>query len=72
MDVDAILLAVYRARLEADSKGAADRMVADDKDDGTKQRNRAECYRAVVVETLVQAGVYSRPVRVPPNKKPRP
>lgn len=42
-----ISLKVYRLNLDHPSgggKGAADRMVADDKDDGEKQRNRAAAY----------------------------
>lgn len=67
-EIDRIVLAVYRARLNADHPGAADRMVEKDGDDGSKQRRRAESYRPIVVETLVQAGVYQRPVRVPPHR----
>ena len=69
MDIDDVLLRVYRARLDAESNGAADRQAAKDADGGAKQRRRAECYRAIVTETLVQAGVYVRPVRERPARK---
>lgn len=65
MDIDNIVLNVYRARLDANCKGDADLQVEKDKDNGEKQRRRAEMYRPVVVEALVQAGVYQRPVHVP-------
>lgn len=67
--VNDILLQVYRARLDDACEGDADRMVEKDGDDGTKQRRRAEFYRPIVVETLVQAGVYRRPVRERPKRK---
>ena len=64
--IDDIVLRVYRARLDADSgEGAADRQRNNDAKDGekfpdSKQLSRAQFYRATVVETLVQAGVYER------------
>ena len=65
MDLDSIILNVYRARLDANNKGDADLQVEKDGDNGEKQRRRAEIFRPVVVETLVQAGVYQRPVHTP-------
>lgn len=67
--IDEIILAVYRARLDDACPGDADRMVAKDGDDGRKQRKRAEFHRYVVTETLVQAGVHTRPERGPPPRK---
>ena len=64
-----ITLAVYRARLDDDSgKGAADRQVQKDGDDGEKQRRRSVIYTPIVVETLIAAGLHERPVRVPSRK----
>lgn len=70
LDIDEILFRVYCARIDADcGEGTSDRMIAKDGDGGAKQRRRAECFRRVVVETLVQAGVYQRPERKPPQRK---
>lgn len=70
IDVDDILLRVYCARVDADSgEGASARMIAEDGDGGTKQRRRAECYRPVVMETLVQAGLIARSQRAPVRRK---
>ena len=68
-DVDTICLAVYRKRLDDECAGDADRQLLKDNDGGTKQSRRAQFYRPVVVETLIQAGVIERPVRKPPIKK---
>jgi hypothetical protein len=62
-DIEGITLKVYRARLDADSgKGAADRQFSQDKDDGAKQQRRSLIYRPIVIETLVQIGLYTRPL----------
>ena len=67
-DIDAITVAVYRARLDDACPGDADRMVAKDNDGGLKQRRRAlKAYGPVVLETLRQAGVIARPA--PPKRK---
>lgn len=39
-----ISVAVYKARLEASSKGAVDRMLESDADDGRRLRGRAAAY----------------------------
>lgn len=58
-----LLLKVYNARVDADSgPGSAARMIERDGDGGKKQKRRAEFYRPVVMETLVQLGLYERPV----------
>lgn len=71
-EIDRITLAVYRARLDDACPGDADRMVDKDADGGVKQARRAAFYRPVVVETLVQAGLYKRPVRAPVKKGQQP
>ncbi|MGO4337835.1 hypothetical protein AB4037_23240 [Labrys sp. KB_33_2] len=70
-DIDRITLAVYRARLDHTCKGDADLQVEKDKDSGEKQARRSQSYRPVVIETLVQAGLYTRPVRVAPKRTDR-
>lgn len=57
-DVDRITLQVYRDLLDADYAGAADRMVAEDKDDGQLQAGRSKAFRRVVAATLTVAGLY--------------
>lgn len=71
-EIDDLVLKIYRARLDWECDGNAERQYEKDKDDGTKQRNRSKSYRPIVVETLVQAGVYVRPVRPPPVRKTPP
>lgn len=46
--VTALSLQVYCARLEDGNAGAVRRMLADDKDDGQKIRNRARAYAPMV------------------------
>lgn len=67
-EIDRITLKVYRARLDWENPGNAERQYEKDQDDGTKQRNRSKSYRPVVIETLVQAGFHVRPVRLPPPR----
>lgn len=58
-----LLLKVYNARVDADSgPGSSARMIERDGDGGKKQRSRALFYQPVVMETLVQLGLYERPV----------
>lgn len=60
-EVNDLLLCVYNARVDADSgPGSAARMMEKDADGGKKQRTRSDFYRPVVVETLVQVGLYER------------
>ena len=67
-DIEGITLKVYRARLDADSgDGAADRQLLQDNDGGVKQQRRSIIYRPIVLETLVQVGLYVRPVPTPPQ-----
>jgi hypothetical protein len=42
-----VSVAVYKLRLEASNKGAVDRMLAKDGDDGQKLRDRAGSYDAL-------------------------
>jgi hypothetical protein len=58
-----LVLRVYNARVDADSgPGSADRMIERDGDGGKKQIRRSMFYHPVVVETLVQLGLYDRPI----------
>ncbi|NDB68767.1 MAG: hypothetical protein EB015_12335 [Methylocystaceae bacterium] len=60
--IDDLVLNVYNARVDADSgKGSAERMMERDADGGKKQRGRANFYRPVIMETLIQLGLYERP-----------
>lgn len=73
--IDAILLAVYRRRLnETNYAGPdilpADRQVRDDKDGGQKQKRRAESFRPVVMATLIEAGL-AREAPHPMSKEAR-
>ena len=69
-EIDDLTLKVYCARVDADSgKGASERMIAKDADGGLKQRARSAFYRSTVVETLVQLGLYKRPVPNPKRAK---
>jgi len=62
-EIDDLLLRVYNARVDADSgAGSAARMMERDNDGGKKQRTRSDFYRPVIIETLVQLGLYVRPV----------
>ena len=68
LDIDDITFRVYCARMDEDSgKGASERPLLRDNDGGTKMRRRSFFYRPVVVETLVQAGIYVRPINMPPQ-----
>jgi len=61
-EINDLLLRVYNARVDADSgDGSAARMIERDGDGGEKQRGRSVFYRPVVIETLVQLGLYERP-----------
>lgn len=76
-EIDALTLKVYRARLDWECAGNADKQLAKDlekfpNDNGAKQFGRSQSYRAVVTETLVQAGFHVRPVRPPPVRKATP
>jgi len=67
-EVNDLLLCVYNARVDADSgPGSAARMMEKDADDGRKQRTRSDFYRPVVLEVLVQLGLYVR--HVPPKRE---
>ena len=69
-EVSDLLLSVYNARVDADSgPGSAARMMEKDADGGKKQRTRSDFYRPVVVETLVQVGLYERLVPTPPKRE---
>ena len=69
-EVNDLLLKVYNARVDADSgPGSAARMMEKDADGGKKQRTRSDFYRPVVVETLVQVGLYERHVPTPPKRE---
>lgn len=71
-EVNDLILNVYNARVDADSgAGSAARMMEKDADDGKKQRTRALFYQPVVLEVLVQLGLYKRHVLTPPKKKER-
>lgn len=62
-EVNDLLLKVYNARVDADSgPGSAARMMEKDADGGKKQRTRSDFYRPVVLEVLVQMGLYVRHV----------
>lgn len=50
--VEAITVRVYCARLEQDSPGAVQRMLANDKDGGVKLRGRAMAYLPIVRAAL--------------------
>lgn len=68
VDIDDITLRVYAARMDEDSgEGAFDRMLAQDNDDGKKMKRRAQFYRPVVTEVLVQLGLHVRYVPTPPH-----
>jgi len=68
IDIKEITLKVYRAMLEADSGvGAADRQVAEHGEE--KQKRWSLIYRPTVIETLVQVGLYKRPLPPQPVKK---
>ena len=68
IDIKDITLRVYRAMLEADSGvGAADRQVAEHGEE--KQKRWSLIYRPTVIETLVQVGLYKRPIPPQPVKK---
>ena len=68
-EVNDLLLKVYNARVDADSgPGSAARMMKKDADDGKKQRTRSDFYKPVVLEVLVQLGLYKRHVPTPPKK----
>ena len=65
-EVDDLLLRVYNARVDTDSgPGSAARMMEKDADGGKKQRARALFYQPVVLEVLVQLGLYVR--HLPPK-----
>jgi len=67
-EIDDLLLRVYNARVDADSgTGSAARMMERDADGGKKQRTRALFYQPVVLEVLVQLGLYER--YVPPKRE---
>lgn len=68
IDIKDITLRVYRAMLETDSGvGAADRQVAEHGEE--KQKRWSLIYRPTVIETLVQVGLYKRPLPPQPAKK---
>ena len=72
--IDDLTLRVYRARLDWDCKGDADKQVFSDiAKHGARgagmQANRSKSYRPIVVETLVQAGLYERPVQLTPAQR---
>lgn len=68
IDIEEITLKVYRAMLNSDSgEGAADRQVAEHGD--KKQKRWSLIYRPTVIETLVQVGLYERPLPPQPVKK---
>ena len=67
-EVDDLLLRVYNARVDTDSgPGSAARMMEKDADGGKKQRTRALFYQPVVLEVLVQLGLYVR--HLPPKRE---
>jgi hypothetical protein len=67
-EIDDLLLRVYNARVDTDSgPGSAVRMMEKDADGGKKQRTRALFYQPVVLEVLVQLGLYVR--YVPPKRE---
>ena len=71
-EVNDLLLCVYNARVDADSgPGSAARMMEKDADGGKKQRSRAQFYQPVVLEVLVQLGLYARHVPTPPKREKR-
>jgi len=66
-EIDDLLLRVYNARVDTDSgPGSAARMMKKDADGGKKQRARALLYQPVVLEVLVQLGLYER--HLPPKR----
>lgn len=68
LDIDDITLRVYCARMDEDSgKGAAERQLLKDNDGGAKMKRRSTFYRPIVIETLIQAGIYVRPINMPPR-----
>lgn len=67
-EINAICLTVYRARLNAECKGDADRQLEKDDDGGKKQASRAQFYRPVVTETLIAVGLHERSVKAPPPR----
>lgn len=67
--VNGLIVRVYRAMLDRACEGDADKQFSKDNDGGKKQEARAQFYRPVVLETLYQAGVLPRPVRVAPKRK---
>ena len=67
-EVNDLLLKVYNARVDADSgPGSAARMMEKDADGGKKQRTRSDFYKPVVLEVLVQLGLYVR--HLPPKRE---
>jgi len=67
-EINDLLLRVYNARVDADSgPGSAARMMEKDADGGKKQRTRALFYQPVVLEVLVQLGLYVR--HLPPKRE---
>ena len=67
-EVNDLLLKVYNARVDADSgPGSAARMMEKDADGSKKQRTRSDFYRPVVLEVLVQLGLYVR--HLPPKRE---
>jgi hypothetical protein len=67
-EIDDLLLRVYNARVDTDSgSGSAARMMENDADGGKKQRTRALFYQPVVLEVLVQLGLYVR--HLPPKRE---
>ena len=67
-EIDDLLLRVYNARVDTDSgPGSAARMMENDADGGKKQRTRALFYQPVVLEVLVQLGLYVR--HSPPKRE---
>jgi len=68
IDIKEMTLKVYRAMLNNDSgEGAADRQVAEHGEE--KQKRWSLIYRPTVIETLVQVGLYKRPLPPQPVKK---
>jgi hypothetical protein len=66
-EVNDLILNVYNARVDADSgAGSAARMMERDNDGGRKQRARALFYQPIVLEVLVQLGLYVR--HLPPKR----
>jgi hypothetical protein len=64
--VDALVVRVYRRRLDDACKGDADRQA--EKVGHDAQVRYAQIYRPVVVATLIELGLYERPAN--PRKSP--